>query len=98
MATRCFSPPESFRPALADLRAVTAGHALDEVVYLRQPRRLVHFGVRRIGAAVANVVADRVVEQHRVLRDHADRPRAGDCCVTASIFWPSMVIAPEAGS
>ena len=28
---------------------------------------------RRAGAAVADVVEDRIVEQHRVLRHHADR-------------------------
>jgi len=40
---------------------------------LRQLRRLLYFGVGGIPAAVANVVADGIVEQHGVLRHHADR-------------------------
>ena len=37
------------------------------------PRRLAHLGLGRVRPAVADVVLDRVVEQHGVLRDHAER-------------------------
>ena len=38
-----------------------------------QPRRLLDLGARGAGAAIGDVVEDRVVEQHGVLRHHADR-------------------------
>jgi len=41
-------------------------------VDLGQPRRLSHLAVARLGPAIADVVLDRIVEQHGVLRDHAD--------------------------
>ena len=40
---------------------------------MRQLRRLFYFGIAGIPAAVANVVPDGIVEQHGVLRHHADR-------------------------
>ena len=40
---------------------------------LRHARRLAHLVVEGVPAAVADVVADRVVEEHGVLRDDADR-------------------------
>ena len=61
------------QPALADLGLVAVRRHADEVVDLRQPRRLLDLGVARVPAAVADVVADGVVEQHGVLRHHADR-------------------------
>ncbi len=42
------------------------------MVDLSQPRGFLHLGVARLPAAVANVVADGIVEQHGVLRHHAD--------------------------
>jgi hypothetical protein len=47
--------------------------ALDEVVDVRGARRRDHLVVARLGPAVADVVEDGVVEQHRVLRHDADR-------------------------
>ena len=64
------------QPALADLGLVAVRRHADEVVDLREPRRLLDLGVGRLPAAVADVVADGVVEQHGVLRDHADGRRA----------------------
>ena len=61
------------QPALADLGLVAVRRHADEVVDLRKPRRLLDLGVARVPAAVADVVADGVVEQHGVLRHHADR-------------------------
>ena len=58
--------------ALADFGFVAFRRQPDEAVDLRHPRRLLHLGVGRVPAAVADVVTDGVVEQHRVLRDHAD--------------------------
>ena len=42
-------------------------------MHLRQPRGVLDLVLRRTDAAVGDVVADRVVEQHGVLRHHADR-------------------------
>ena len=66
------------QPALADLGLVALRRNADEAVDLREPRGLLDFGVARLPAAVADVVADGVVEQHGVLRDHADRRRAAN--------------------
>ena len=62
-----------FQAALADQRVVALRQRHDEVVDLGEPRRLAHLGLARIGFAVADVVFDRVVEQHGILRHHADR-------------------------
>ena len=81
MATRCFSPPESFRPRSPTWRVVALGQAFDELADLGEVGGLAHFLVGRVGAAVADVVGDGVVEQHGVLRDHADggaEARLGD--------------------
>ena len=58
--------------ALADLGLVAVGREADEIVDLGEPGRLLDLLVGRLRAAVADVVADGVVEQHGVLRDHAD--------------------------
>ena len=62
------------QPALADLGVVAVGQALDEVADLRRlaPRRATSSSPA-LGPAVADVVGDGVVEEHGVLRDHADR-------------------------
>ena len=59
--------------ALADLGLVTLRRHADEIVDLGEPRRFLDLGIARLPAAVPDVVADGVVEQDRVLRDHADR-------------------------
>ena len=62
-----------FQAALADLRAVTLRQRANEGVDLRVLRRRLDLRVARRVAAVADVVEDRIVEQHGVLRNHADR-------------------------
>src|SRR5258708_25455416 len=63
--------------ALTDMRRV-AGSALrvggrnDEVVRCRLLCRRNHFGIAGVGAPVKNVVANRAVQQRRVLRHHTD--------------------------
>ena len=71
-----------FDAALADMR-VEAGAAvpvlqpLDEFERVRAPRRVDDLRLARLGPAVADVVADRAVQQRGVLRHHADlRPQA----------------------
>ena len=59
--------------ALANFGLVAPGRHADEIIDLGQLRRFLHFGIARLPAAVADVVADGVVEQYRVLRNHADR-------------------------
>ena len=93
IATRWRSPPESLRPRspTRGLVAVRQGH--DEVVDARELRGRLDLRRRRVGPAVRDVVVDRVVEQHRVLRDDADRARRL-ACVTSRTSWPSMRTAP----
>ena len=61
-----------FQPALAHARLVTFGQRGDEMVDLGQTGGLLDLGLCRIPAAIADVVADRIIEQHRILRHHAD--------------------------
>src|SRR6185437_6357480 len=58
--------------ALADCGFVLRRQALDEIVDVRGARCLEHLGVARLGPAVADVVEDGVVEEHRILRNDAD--------------------------
>ena len=58
--------------ALADLGVVALRRRADEAVDLGVLRRFLDLGVARVPAAVADVVAHGVVEQHGVLRNHAD--------------------------
>lgn len=51
---------------------VTVGEGLDLVVDVGGDGGLLHLAVAGGDAAVADVVLDGVVEEHRVLRDHAD--------------------------
>jgi hypothetical protein len=48
-------------------------YPLDEGANLGKLGRPLHLARRRAHAAIADVVGDGVVEQHRVLRHHADR-------------------------
>ena len=59
--------------ALAHRRFIALRRADDELVDLRQLRGGDDIVVRRAGAAVGDVVFDRVVEEHGILRDDADR-------------------------
>ncbi len=52
-------------------------------------------GFAGVGAAIADVVADRAVQQRGVLRHDADRSAERDSCETSAMFWPSMVMVPE---
>jgi len=70
MATRCFSPPDSFR-RFADLGLVAVRrHLMKSSICASRP--LLDLGVGRLPAAERMFVADGVVEQHGVLRNHAD--------------------------
>ena len=64
-----------FEPALADLRVVAHRERADEAVDARRLRRLSQFDVARAVAAVAQIIGQRIVEQHGVLRHHAGRIR-----------------------
>src|SRR5690606_9128963 len=56
----------------ADHRPIALRELADEAVDLRQTRRLVDLLLGRSRPAVLDVVEDRVVEEHRVLRHHPD--------------------------
>ena len=60
-------------PALADRRVVALRRRRDELVDLRRPRGRDHLVAAGARPAVCDVVFHRVVEQHRVLRNDADR-------------------------
>ena len=62
-----------FEAAFAHFGVVAFRRLPDEAVDLRLPRGLLDLGVARVPAAVADIVADGVVEQHGVLRHHSDR-------------------------
>jgi hypothetical protein len=65
--------------ALADPRLVAVGQRRDELVRVRGAGRRLDPLARGARRPVADVAGDGVVEQHRVLRDHADlRPQRGD--------------------
>ena len=61
-----------FKPAFTHRRGVAFGQAFDEIVDMRRTCRLQHFVACRAGAPVMNVVENRVIEQHSVLRHDAD--------------------------
>src|SRR3954470_10040922 len=65
--------PRELKATLADLGVVALGRKPYEIVDLGEPRRLLDLRVARLPAAVTDVVADGIVEQDGVLRDHADR-------------------------
>ena len=76
IASRCRWPPDSRWPALADHRLVAVRQRDDELVRVGGARR--RLDLLRAGApcddSVRDVVGDRVVEQHRLLRHDADLP------------------------
>src|SRR5215813_314835 len=63
--------------AFANLGIIAFRCAANESIDLSLARRFLDFGVARIPAPVADVVADRVVKQNRVLRHHANRGAQG---------------------
>ena len=73
--------------ALADERLVALRQAHDEVVDVGQPCRALDVRRRGVRASVRDVVVDAVVEQHRVLRHHADRG-AQRRLAHAAYVWP----------
>src|SRR3569832_1527104 len=58
--------------ALTDLRLVALRQGFDEVVDVGHLRRADDLVARGVGPRILNVVIERVVEQHRVLRHDAD--------------------------
>ena len=77
------------QPPLADPGVVAVRQPDDEVVDMGHAGRLLDFVFCGFRTAVGDVVEDRVVEQHGVLRNDADR-RAHRvlCCVTSRMFPP----------
>src|SRR5262249_30567394 len=63
--------------AFANLGIIAFRCAANESIDLSLARRFLDFGVARIPAPVADVVADRVVKQNPGLRHHADRSAQG---------------------
>ncbi len=72
-----FFAARKLQPALADERVVALGQAVDQTADLCQPRRFDNIRLTRAGPAIADVIADGIVEQHRVLRNDADRRAQG---------------------
>src|SRR5205814_2833609 len=57
---------------LADDGVVALGHPLDELVAVRDHGDALHFGQRRVGTRVADVLEDGPVEQEGVLEHEAE--------------------------
>ncbi|GAB2664443.1 hypothetical protein GCM10027068_50480 [Prescottella soli] len=60
-------------PARADDGVVAVGQRRDQLVHLRGAGRRFDLGVGRLRSGVPQVLADRRVQQVRLLRDHADQ-------------------------
>ena len=67
-------PAREPHAALAEERVVALRQRAQELVGLGRARRGLDLGVARVGPAVADVLARRRAEQHRVLRHEADQP------------------------
>jgi hypothetical protein len=67
-----FLAARQFQPALADPCRIAFGLPLDEGRDRRARRRPLDLGLTGTLAPIGDVVADRVVEQHRILRHDAD--------------------------
>src|SRR3989441_10790241 len=61
-------------PPIADHRVVSAGQRHDEVVRVRDLRGVENVRLRDLVPAVCDVLADRRVEQERLLRNDAEQP------------------------
>ncbi len=61
-----------FQPTLSHLGVIAFGQTQDEIVDLGILSGLLDLFLRGPVAPIGDVVADRVVEQHRILRHHAD--------------------------
>ncbi len=72
MPTRCFFATRKLQTPFAHGGVVPLRQRHDEIVDLRRTRGVLDLVPSRAFAAVGNVVGDGVVEQHRVLRYHAD--------------------------
>ena len=73
-------------PALADRGIVAVGQRLDEIVNARHPGGTLDLVPGRPGIAVGKIVEDRVVEQHGVLGNDADRRAQGVLGDVADVF------------
>ena len=83
-----------FQAALAHHGVIAHRQLHDELVDLGQARRFLDLGLVGADAAIGDVVLDRVVEQHRVLRDDADHGAQAIAWVTSRMSWPSIVTWP----
>ena len=80
--------------ALADHRVVALGQLDDPVVDGGGARRGLQLGVGRVRPGVAQVVADRGVEEVRLLGHEADRSRPSDASLIRRTSTPSISTAP----
>ena len=72
MAMRCRCPPDRATPRSPITRVVAVGQGGDELVGLGGTGRRLDVGLRGIGAAVGDVLADGAAEQHGLLQHDAD--------------------------
>ena len=72
IAMRCFWPPDSRAPRLAEEGVVTLGQLADELVGRRGARRRLDFRVAGVGPSVTDVLARAGAEDHGFLRHQAD--------------------------
>ena len=60
-------PAREFHTALADDRVVAVGEPHDELLAVRDPRRVAHFGHRRARLGERDVLGDRAIKEEVVL-------------------------------
>ena len=95
IATRCFSPPDRRYPRSPTTVSNPSGRRCDHVEDAGGAAGLDQLLVGGVGARVAQVVRDRVVEQVGVLGHDADRMRPAIASVTSRTSCPSIVTAPS---
>ena len=72
MATRCFCPPDSITPALAQIAVIALRQRGQEVMRGGGLRGCLDLSIRRVQPPKADVLAGRGGEDHRVLRHQCD--------------------------
>ena len=61
-----------FQPALTHSGLIALGQAENKLVNAREPSRIKNLLFSRIRATITNVVGNRVIEQHGILRNDSD--------------------------
>ena len=83
--------------ALADHRVVAVRHPRDELVGVGELGRGDDLLLGRVGAPIGDVLADRAVEEHRLLQHEADLASAATRACRSLMSLPSISTRPPVG-